>query len=586
MSQSTLKGTPVSPGFAAGPARVHSTTGALPVRRLMPEQADEEVARFDAAIIRSEDQIRRDIKFAQDHVGDHNARILESHLAFIGDVDIRDRTRKNIREQQIDAVSALDRALSQFAKPYEKLMPATHMDLLNEVRSAWLIVINTLRGCEAGDESNPTIFVTEELTSNFASLIAKGAVAAVVAESGGRYSHGAILARSFGVPAVVGVRELMRRVREGMRIAVNGDEGIVYIEPNDEESAAIEKRRANWHERRRELQTLATLPAATRDGSRVSVNANVDNMRDLEGFDLRTIDGIGLYRTEYLFIDSNAILSEDDQYHQYRRVVEKMKGKTVVFRTVDAGGDKPLPLLQTPQEANPALGWRGVRISLEMPDLFIPQLRALLRAGAHGDARILLPMVTSVEELRAVRSMIASISSLLKQEGTPFRENIPLGAMIEIPAAAYSMDAICEVADFVSIGTNDLVQYLLGVDRDNTRVGSLYDPYHPGVLRTIGHIVSRANANHREVSLCGELASDPQTTALLLGMGLRSLSMTPVAIAQIKAAVRNVTVSDAEALAQEAIHARTSTEAREHVARFEARRALSDSNLQKDAIQK
>jgi len=574
MSQIILKGTSVSPGFAVGPAHVHSTAGTSPVRRLMPDEVEAEIARFDAAITRSEDQLRRDIKFAHDRVGDHNARILDSHLAFINDLEIRDRTRENIRSHQIDAATAIDRALAHFAKPYEKILPAVRMDILNEVRAAWIVVLNMLRGHQVGDQTAPTIFVTEELTSNFASLIEKGAVAAVLAESGGRYSHGAILARSFGVPAIVGVRDLMRRVREGVRIAVNGDDGTVMIEPNDNEAAVMKARRAEWKARRQELQTLAALPAATKDGRFVSVFANVDNLRDIDGFDPKIIDGIGLYRTEYLFIDSNEILSEDDQYYQYRRVVERMKGKPAVFRTVDAGGDKPLPFFQTPPETNPALGWRGIRISLEMPDLFIPQLRALLRAAVHGDARILLPMVTSVEELRAVRTLLISIGSELKNAGVPFRENVPVGAMIEVPAAAYSMDAICEYADFVSIGTNDLVQYLLGVDRDNTRVGSLYDPYHPGVLRTIANIVARANANNREVSLCGELASDPQTTPLLLGLGLRSLSMTPVAIAQVKAAVRDVNVDEATKMAQCAIAARTSTEAREFLANYEATKRI------------
>lgn len=568
MSLIVLKGTSVSPGFAIGPARVHSTAGISPVRRLLPEEVESEVARFDAAIARSEDQLRRDMKFAADHIGGHDARILESQIAILSDLEIRDRTRRNIREHQVDAGSAIDRALAHFAKPYEKLMPAMKFNLLNEARAAWMIVMNALSGRGEPDDTVPTVFVAEELTAHFASLIEKGAVAAVLAESGGRYSHGAILARSFGVPAIVGVRDLLRRVRDGVRVAVNGDDGTVMIGPSEPEAATIQIKRDQWHQRRRELQSLATLPASTLDGTRVSVMANVDNLRDLDGFDTRMIDGIGLYRTEYLFLESNEFPSEDDQYYQYRRVVERMSGRPVTFRTVDSGGDKPLPYFQTPKEENPALGWRGLRISLEMPDLFIPQLRAILRAALHGDARILLPMVTSVEELRSVRNILTTIYEHFKTAGVPYRE-VPVGAMIEVPAAALSMDAICEFSDFVSIGTNDLVQYLLGVDRDNTRVGALYDPYHPGVLRTIAGIVSRANANHREVSLCGELASDPQTTPLLVGLGLRNLSMTPVAIAQIKAVVREMNCEDTSELATAAIQARTATEAREILLKYE-----------------
>jgi phosphotransferase system enzyme I (PtsI) len=285
-------------------------------------------------------------------------------------------------------------------------------------------------------------------------------------------------------------------------------------------------------------------------------------MHDLEGIDLRTIDGVGLYRTEFLFLGSREFPSENEQYQQYKRALEKLSGRPVVFRTLDSGGDKPLPYFQTPQETNPAMGWRGLRISLEMPDLFIPQLRAILRAAAHGDARILLPMVTSVEELTRVRAILTSTASDLRAAGIPCRADVPLGAMIEVPAAALTMDAIAEACDFVSIGTNDLVQYLLGVDRDNSRVGGLYDPFHPGVLRIIAEVVSRAQARGRDVSLCGELAGDPQTTKLLVGLGLRMLSMSPVAIPQVKAAVRAIDTAEAASLAQAALAALSATDVR------------------------
>ncbi|MBI3818842.1 MAG: phosphoenolpyruvate--protein phosphotransferase [Planctomycetes bacterium] len=580
MSQFTLKGTSVSPGFALGPARVHSTSGVSPVRRLLFEDVDNEIARFEVALSRAEDQLRRDIKLAADHISKNDARILKSHLALISDINIRDDARKCVRNDHVDAASAITRALTQFAKPYEALMPTIKGEFLAEARAAWSVVINILSGRDVSSELQPMILVAEELTPQFASFIERGAVAGVLAEGGGRYSHGAILARSFGVPAIVGVRDLLRRVRDGISIAINGDDGSVYIEPTAEEALQIQQKRDAWRLHRKELQAAATLPASTKDGVRVSVMANVDNLRDLEGFDVNIIDGIGLYRTEYLFIDSNEFLSEDDQYYQYRRILEKMKGRPVTFRTVDSGGDKPLPYFQTPKEENPALGWRGVRISLEMPDLFIPQLRAIMRAAAHGETRILIPMVTTVEELRAIRNILASIVTYFKSENIEYRE-VPLGAMIEVPAAALSMDAICEVSDFVSIGTNDLVQYLLGVDRDNTRVGALYDPFHPGVLRTIAGVVERANANNREVSLCGELASDPQTTPLLLGLGLRNLSMTPVAIAQVKAAVRETDSADARELATAAIQARTATEARKILSCYDEIRKNGDSGPRK-----
>jgi phosphotransferase system enzyme I (PtsI) len=579
MSQYVLRGSSVSPGFATGPARVRSSTASSPVRRLQVAEVDAEVARFDAALSRSEDQLRRDINFASHHVGDHNARIFESQLAFLADLGLRDSTRNFIRDHQVDAASALERALRHFAKHYEKMLPAVRQDILKEVRGAWGIVLNTLRGGDDSD-STPRVIVTDELTPMFASMIERGAVAAVLAASGGRYSHGAILARSFGVPAIVGVRDLLRRVTEGTILAVNGDDGSVLVNPTPEETQQFEARRKERAEHRRELQAAALQPASTKDGVRVEVMANVDTLRDLEGIDLRTIDGIGLYRTEFLFLDSKEFPSEDEQYHQYRRAIEKIGRRPVVFRTLDSGGDKPLPYFQTPKEANPAMGWRGLRISLEVPDLFIPQLRAILRAGAHGDARLLVPMVTSAEEMVRVREILASILADLKATGVPHRADMPLGAMIEVPAAALTMDAIAEVSDFVSIGTNDLVQYLLGVDRDNTRVGGLYDPFHPGVLRTIAEVVSKARTSNRDVSLCGELAGDPQTTALLAGLGLRCLSMAPVAVPQVKAAVRSFSMSEAGELATSALASRSATEVREKVRALEDRRSHSGGTHQ------
>ncbi len=573
MSQHVLRGISVSPGFALGPARIHAATSEAAARRLEPDDVAAEVERFEAALARSEDQLRRNIRFATERVGARDARIFESQLQLLSDVEIRDRARRNIREHQIDAASALERALAHFVRPYESMLPAVRRDFIQEVRSSWGIVLDELRGRSlAHGDLRRVVLVTEELAPWFATLIERGTVAAILAEGGGRYSHGAILARSFGVPAVVGIRDLLQRVHDGSMLGVNGDDGTVLVEPSEPEANALEARRIGRVEQRRELQAAAVQPARTLDGVRVDVMANVESLRDLDGFDLRTIDGVGLYRTEFLFLDRTAFPSEDDQYEQYRRALDRLPGRPIVFRTLDSGGDKPLPYFQTPKETNPALGWRGLRISLEMPDIFVPQLRALLRASVHGDARILLPMVTSVEEVRAVRALIDTIVEDLRRSGTPFRSDVPVGAMVEIPAAALAADALCDVVDFLSIGTNDLVQYLLGVDRDNARVGALYEPCHPGVIRTIGEVVATATRRGRPVSLCGELASDPQVTPLLVGLGLRSLSMAPVALASVKAAVRGTRAVDAGAFAVEVQRCRTATDVRERIAGFETDR--------------
>ncbi|HKE01933.1 MAG TPA: putative PEP-binding protein, partial [Planctomycetota bacterium] len=382
MSPTLLKGTSVSPGFAYGPVRIRASSAVVSpsVRRVGAEEIDAEVARFDAALARTEDTLRRNIRYAAEKIGDKNARILDGHLQLLADVEMRDRVRREIREREIDAVSAIHRSVVHFARRYEHLRSVGSRDLIAEVRFAWDLVIGTLRGDDL--DARPMVIVTDEISPGFAMLVERGSVLAVLAEAGGRWSHGAILARSFGVPAVVGIRDLLRRLKDGQLVAVNGDDGTVLVDPSETECQEIEARRIARIEQRRELQVAAIQPARTRDGGAVSVRVNLETLRDLDGFDLRTVDGIGLYRTEFLFLHRDEFPSEDDQYHQYRRALERMRERPVVIRTLDSGGDKPLPYFQTPPEQNPALGWRGVRISLEMPDLFIPQLRAILRASA------------------------------------------------------------------------------------------------------------------------------------------------------------------------------------------------------------
>jgi phosphotransferase system enzyme I (PtsI) len=410
-----------------------------------------------------------------------------------------------------------------------------------------------------------------EITTQVVTFLERERILAVITEAGGRFSHGAVLARSFGIPCVVGLPNLLSRLEQGMRVLVDGETGSVQLRPDqddvDQFLARLERRKA----REKKLGLHAALEPRTTDGHRFGVNVNVESLRDLDTFPPAHADGVGLLRTEFMYMERQQFPSEEEQYRLYRRVLEKLGGRPVTLRTLDIGNDKQLPYFKTPREANPALGWRGLRISLEWQDLLRVQLRAALRASAHGSLRILLPMVSSIEEVRAVHRIYDEVHRQLVDQGYEIPAHVPFGIMVEVPSVLLVLPSILAEIDFVSVGTNDLVQYLLAVDRDNPLVSKLYDVHHPADVTALAQVARDARAAGKPASVCGEMAGDYATALMFLGQGFDSVSVVPMLVPEVKYAIRETSLAEAVEIAEQVARETTSEGVRAVLARCRER---------------
>ena len=409
--------------------------------------------------------------------------------------------------------------------------------------------------------SGPLILVAGELLPSQVVTLGEREVVGIVTEAGGRTSHAAILARSRGVPAVSGVKSILRHVKTGDTIVVDGREGHVIVQPDPETASAYYKLQREFFDLKDALAVNRDHPAVSADGESVELLANINNVIDARAAVAMGASGVGLFRTEYLFLTHRDVPDEDEQLEAYREIIAASPNRTVTIRTLDLGGDKTIPYLGHAREANPFLGWRSIRLSFEHPEFFSTQIKAILRAAAGGGdqqnhVRMMFPMITTIEEIRRVHKIVRKAREALEAEGKPYGE-VPIGIMIEVPAAAISIDALLGEVDFVSIGSNDLVQYLMAADRDNPKVNHLCQPLSPPVLRVLSNVISTCNAAGRPVTLCGEMAGAPRAFLLLFGMGLRNFSMSPAFIPTIKDLVQHLTRRDAERILKRALRIKT-----------------------------
>jgi len=370
---------------------------------------------------------------------------------------------------------------------------------------------------------------------------------------GGSTSHTAIMARSLGIPAVLGLGDVSGRIQDGDYLIIDGFEGKVIINPDQNQKEEYERKISLHRERRKKLEGVASLPAITLDGRRIEISCNIGTPQDIHGGEANGADGVGLFRTEFLYMNSNSLPTEEEQYEQYRKAAVLLKGKPLIIRTLDIGGDKKLPYLPIPEESNPFLGWRAIRICLERQDIFKTQLRAILRASSEGNILIMFPMISGVREVRAAKKILEETKDELRCENIKFDENIKVGIMVEIPSAAMTADIIAKEVDFFSIGTNDLCQYALAVDRMNPKVSGLYQPLHPGILRLIKNVIDASHRHGKFTGMCGEMAGTEEACVVLLGLGLDEFSMSAPSIPAIKNIVRNVTYKQAEEIASHAL---------------------------------
>ncbi len=547
-SERRLEGLGISAGIAIGPAFVSDDNVAVPEYQIEDNQVEAELQRFAAAVALSSKQLRKLKSKVESRPGaakEEVGYLLDAHLHMLANSRLVRGVERRIRSDHINAERAVMNEIAQVAESFAEMGDAYLAARIEDVRVVGSrLVRNLTKTPYAAIQKLPegTVILAEELTPADTALIDPRRIAAFATVLGGAESHTAIMARALNLPAVLGVPGLLTQVESGDLVVVDGSEGTIIINPSTATIARYEAKSDDFERSERLLHRLRRLPAVTRDGTEILLQANLELPRELDQANDAGAVGIGLLRTEFLYMNRDDLPSEDEQYEAYADLVRGMDGNAVTIRTLDIGGDKlaaPLMKMLPMDAANPALGLRAIRLSLKEHRLLDAQLAAILRAAVHGPVRILLPMISSVGELRQVRDALAQVVRRLKRRGVRLPKQLPpLGVMIEIPGAALAADALAASADFFSIGTNDLIQYTLAIDRGDEAVAHLYNPLHPAVLRLIQFSVQAALRAKKPVCLCGEMAGDPRYTALLLGLGITELSMAPANIPRVKQRIR------------------------------------------------
>jgi len=545
-----FRGVAASPGIAIGRAFLYSDEDLLiPEYSIEPHDIDRELQRYHEAVARAVHELEQ-IKERAAQAGD--VGFIDAHLLMLQDPEVESkvdvkigRVHKNVEWVLQDVVDELVAKLTAVKDAYLKERVLDIRDVSRRV------LRHLLRGAgqfNLADLKEEVIVVTRSLLPSDAVSMNKKLVRGLVMDQGGMTSHTAILARSFEIPAALGVARATKEIRQGDWLVVDGGEGVVLIDPEPSVIEEYRRRQTRYREELAALKALNELPAETRDGHKVGLVANIDIPDEVDAVLAYGGEGIGLYRSEFLFLEHGVHVSEELQYQAYRRVLEGMEGRSVTIRTLDLGGDKLLDAIPT-REENSLLGWRAIRFCLSHPDIFRTQLRALLRASVHGRLRVMFPMISGVAELREALAHLSAVRAELEVQGTAMGE-VKVGTMIEVPSAAVVSDHLARLVDFFSIGTNDLTQYTLAVDRGNEKIAHLNEPFHPAVLRLIRLIIENAHKAGIPVAMCGELASDPRAATVLLGLGLDEFSMNPVGLPRVKQILRGLSVQQSRQIAE------------------------------------
>lgn len=573
-----LHGLGVSPGYAIGPAHlIDRRTVKVPRYHLDDEAIEAELDRFVEALRLSGEQIDK-IKRRLEQSGDEHHLILEAHQLMLRDDMLVAGTRQIIEAQQINAEWALKKVLRSIKQVFDNIDDEYFRERRSDVDFVGDRLMRNLLGQAPADLSGAGggIIVAHDLSPADTVTLTRNPVLGFATEAGGKTSHTAIIARSMELPAVVAVAELAEYVGRGDTVIIDGTAGKVIIDPSPAEQLHYQQLQLSYTAQRARVDEVRHRAARTADGVGITVRGNIERPDEAAVVKDHGAEGVGLYRTEYLYMNREVMPDEDEQYRHYTEVLSTAGAHGATIRTLDIGGDKLVERFRL-NEPNPVMGLRAIRFCLAQPEVFRVQLRALLRASVHGTLRIMSPLIAGLEEIRAVKALIAELRAELDAEGYAVAESIPFGVMIEVPAAAALADWLAEEVDFFSIGTNDLVQYALAVDRGNRHVAHLYDPLHPAMLRLIDQIVRAADAAQIELSMCGEMAGEVLALPVLLGAGLRVLSMNPTSVSLIKAMVRDLRIDDCQALWAEVRTLRTATEV--HARVRAASRALFDGAL-------
>jgi len=578
-----LKGTAASSGIVMGRAfLVHRGRVSVPHKAIEPRRIASEIKRFKQAIERSKDQLREiKEKILAEEVRRHFF-ILDVHLMILDDKMLIQDTVEVMKTRRINAEWALDIIIGKLNAAFDTIEDEYLRERKNDVNYVAQRIFRNLAGKDYDDLAKirgNVIVVAHDLSPADTIQMNLNHVAGFITDVGGRISHTAILSRSLGIPAVVGLETATSLVNGGDLLIIDGYAGTVIINPDEETSEEYTDRQKQIRLLEREVLKYAALPAETRDGYRIKMGANIELAEELPVAISHGAEGIGLYRTEILYLNREDLPSEEEQFQVYKGIVEEISPGPAVIRTLDVGGDKFLSKYGYDHEANPALGLRAIRFSLKEPDLFKVQLRGMLRASAFGKLKILFPMISGIAEVRRAKAILEKAKEELRAEGAPFDEGIEVGAMIEIPSASIIADALALEVDFLSIGTNDLIQYALAIDRINESVSYLFEPLHPAILRMIRGIVEAGHRAGIEVAICGEMAADPAYLLILLGLGLDELSMTPFYIPRVKKILRSSSYEEAKQLLEEVSRLPTAAEIEDWVKARMAERFPDDFTL-------
>ncbi|EDU39079.1 phosphoenolpyruvate--protein phosphotransferase [Clostridium sporogenes] len=535
------KGIAASKGYAIGKIFIKEDINIEVVEKSI-DDTEKEKERFKSALSNTREQLERIKDKAQKEVGAEKAAVFDSHIMLLDDPEFAGAVEMNIESNKVNSEKALQEVIDMYSSIFASMEDEYMRERGADIKDVGKRIMLNIMGKSVNsmdDLDKDTIIVAQDLTPSDTAQLDKDKVIAFLTNIGGRTSHSAIMARTLEIPAIVGMKDITESVKNDDVVIVDGTEGVVIINPDKETIEEYEKSKESFLREKEELKKLINVETVTKAGKRVEVCGNIGKPQDVHQVLENGGEGVGLFRTEFLYMDRDNIPSEDEQFESYKYAVEKMEGKPVVIRTLDIGGDKKLPYLEMPEEMNPFLGYRAIRLCLDRKELFKVQLRALLRASAFGNLKIMFPMISSLSEFKAAKELLKECMNELKAEGKEFNENLETGIMVEIPAAAICADELAKHVDFFSIGTNDLIQYTLAADRMNEKISYLYDPMHPAVLRLIKMTIDAAHKEGKWCGMCGEMAGDENAIATLVEYGLDEYSMSASSILTAKKIIMN-----------------------------------------------
>lgn len=535
------------------------------------QDVDAEIAKFQNAIETSKVELTKIRNNAEKNLGADKAAIFDAHLLVLDDPELIQPIEDKIKNEQVNAPTALSDVTGQFITIFEAMDNEYMKERAADIRDVSKRVLAHILGVELPNPSmidESVVIIGNDLTPSDTAQLNKEFVQGFVTNIGGRTSHSAIMSRSLEIAAVVGTKSITEEVKQGDMIIVDGLTGEVIIDPTEDEVIAYQNKRERFFEDKKELQKLRDEETTTVDGVHAELAANIGTPNDLKGVIENGAEGVGLYRTEFLYMGRDEMPTEDEQFEAYKKVLETMEDKRVVVRTLDIGGDKELPYLNLPEEMNPFLGYRAIRLCLDQPEIFRPQLRALLRASVYGKLNIMFPMVATIKEFRDAKALLLEEKGNLTNEGIEVSDDIEVGIMVEIPSTAALADVFAKEVDFFSIGTNDLIQYTMAADRMSERVSYLYQPYNPAILRLVQQVINASHNEGKWTGMCGEMAGDETAIPLLLGLGLDEFSMSATSILKARRQIKGLSKNEMEELAQKAINCATSEEVQDLVSNY------------------